>query len=122
MAKVYDNRFNGLLYLNENTTCGGFIQGEDLSKFNLSGKTDDSGVNKFQVTDAEGEAVGEGVLGPNSSKNPKAPIVVGRITIAGVTTRLAGFEQEIEGSWAIQLKPNKLAAARRPSDVYRRKA
>lgn len=118
MAKQYDNRFTGIMYVNGSTSVGGFIHDGDMNNLKLSGKRAD-GVAELKVY-RDGEQVGSGSIRKRTSStgNPDAPLVQGEITIDGVRTKLAGWRREINGTPAIQLAPDKMAEAVDPADVF----
>ena len=120
MAKVeYDNRFNGLIYVNAGDSVGGFIQGEEAgSNLSLRGKAAADGTD-FDVLDGT-EVVGNGRLTPFQSKNALAPAVTGYVTVRGKKVALSGWEREVNGNWAIQIKPSTRAPSRKPSDLFKR--
>lgn len=116
----FDNRFNGILYLNGNTTVGGFIRGEQLENIKLSGRRSE-GVATFQLIDrTSGEVIGEGSVAKSkvATDNPLAPLVHGRMTYHGQTIKLAGWAQVVDGNPCVQLKPDRLAETQDPKDFF----
>lgn len=114
----HDNRFNGLLYVNAGSNVGGFIQDEDLTNLSIRGTAAADGTS-FDVL-AGDQVVGDGRLTPFQSKNALAPVVTGYVNVRGKKVAMSGWEREVNGNWAIQLKPSTRSPSKRPSDLFKR--